>query len=586
MIVELVGTAADVTEEVEREHLLQQARATAEAASAQLLESNTFLVEATARANEMAAEAEMASRAKSEFLANMSHEIRTPLTAILGYTEILRTDLTGTALESRGLSSVNTICRAGEHLLVVINDILDLSKIEAGRMRIEQVDVDLRQLLLDVDRMMQERARAKGIDLRTLLVTPIPSHISSDATRLRQILTNLVGNAVKFTESGHVTVRVHALDATTDRAATLRIEIEDSGAGMSPAQTTQLFQPFSQADTSVTRRYGGTGLGLTICRRLAGLMHGTVTLERSVPGHGSCFSLELPLMPVDAMPYVETLTLEPTEATAQATHPAGGALAGTHVLLAEDSDDNRRLIVYHLTRAGATVDIATNGELAFAMLQTAASRHCRYDLLLTDMQMPIMDGYSLARSLRADGSTIPIVALTAHAMAEDRAKCLEAGCNDYAAKPIDPPRLIATCATWSAAPMPAPQVSGRTTPIIAMRGTPSHGSAIIVSELAGDPGMIPLVRLFLDSLAVQIATIDALREPHQRTELAGIAHQLKGSAGGYGFMRISELARDVERCAASSESQSECEGAIDALLSLCRAAVRGGAQLSEQGRVA
>ncbi len=579
--IRLAGSIQDIQIQKEAECALRQARAEAEQASQQLLETNLVLETATMRANDMAAQAEMASHAKSEFLANMSHEIRTPLTAILGYADILREELLDSETGAHAVGSIDTIQRAGQHLLVVINDILDLSKIEAGALQIETVEMALPQLLFDLDSMMQSRANAKQIKLRTSLGTPIPDRVQSDPTRLRQILMNLVGNAVKFTDEGSVDVRV-LVKTTDDRAASmLRIEVEDTGPGMTPKQARKLFQPFTQADASVTRKHGGTGLGLTICRRLAGLMNGTVHLDRTAPGQGSRFVVELPLVAAPDTPLVDNLDVfvrrAPVGATRIAT-PAAGRLQG-RILLAEDGEDNRRLIVYHLTKAGAEVDVAVNGRVALELLEASRLDGRPYDLLVTDMQMPVMDGYTLARTLRKRGSVMPIIALTAHAMAEDRDKCLDAGCNDYATKPIDRVRLITTCAAWMPAidaDAPAPAAAPLAASVV-RKGMPIARDVddVLISDLADDPDMLPLVHEFLRLLPDRMALFDSHREPEQRSALASAAHQLKGAAGGYGYMSLSELARTVERFASAGGSQAECDKAINALLSRCRAALRG-----------
>ena len=384
------------------------------------------------------ARAEAASRSKSEFLANMSHEIRTPLTAILGFADLLRDE----ASAGQRLEIVDTIKSAGAHLLTVINDILDLSKIEADRMTVERVETPLGTILHEVDSLLRSRAIGKGLGLDTILATPVPARIMSDPTRLRQILMNLVGNAVKFTEAGHVSVVTSLRDR--DGRPWLRIDVEDSGPGMSPEQAGCLFTAFGQADTTVTRKHGGTGLGLTICRRLAGLMGGAVSLARTAPGKGSTFRVDLPLELAVGSPMITRLDAVEHRAK-EAT--AATALHG-RILLAEDGADNQRLISYHLKKAGASVEVAEDGLVALRRIEQAEAAGTPYDLLLTDMQMPEMDGYTLARTLRARGSTLAIVALTAHAMAEDEAKCHEAGCDDYAVKPIDRARLLATCAAW------------------------------------------------------------------------------------------------------------------------------------------
>ena len=380
--------------------------------------------------------AEAATRTKSEFLANMSHEIRTPLTAILGYADLLREEGETDTAPPRRLETIDTIRTAGQHLLTVINDILDLSKIEAGKMTVETIDTPVVQILHEVQSLIGPRAGGKGVGLSTRFETSVPDRIQCDPTRLRQILMNLVGNAAKFTEAGSITIAVRV---ERDR---LIIDVEDTGPGMSHEQAAALFAPFSQADATVTRKHGGTGLGLVICRRLGELLGGSVSLVRTGLGAGSCFRVELPAVLSPGARLVSGFDVFQAERAAPASPEI--RLAG-NILLAEDGVDNQRLIAFHLRRAGASVEIADNGRHALEKLTAPGAR---FDLLLTDMQMPEIDGYTLARALRRQGSRIPIVALTAHAMAEDRQKCIDAGCDDYASKPIEKATLLATCAKW------------------------------------------------------------------------------------------------------------------------------------------
>jgi PAS domain S-box-containing protein len=393
---------------------------------------------------EAQARAEMASQTKSEFLANMSHEIRTPLTAIMGFADLLREDGNITAAPEQRLQTIDTIRNAGTHLLTVINDILDLSKIEADKMTVERIETPLVSVLREVESLMTPRAQGKGVAIETQLRTPVPDRIMSDPTRLRQILMNLAGNAVKFTEAGRITIAAAIADRA--EAAWLTIDIEDTGPGMTPEQADCLFQAFGQADQTVTRKYGGTGLGLTICRRLARLMGGDVLLARTEPGKGSCFRVELPMeAAADSKPIhrIDEVGVVATSAAA----PVPVKLAG-RILLAEDGIDNQRLIGFHLRKAGATVEVAGNGRVAMEMIEQSIAAGTPFDLLLSDMQMPEMDGYSLARTLRERGWKVPIIALTAHAMADDRAKCVAAGCDDYVSKPIDKTLLLSTCSNW------------------------------------------------------------------------------------------------------------------------------------------
>ncbi|MCX5688890.1 MAG: PAS domain-containing protein [Planctomycetota bacterium] len=420
--------------------------------------------------------AEAASKSKSEFLANMSHEIRTPLTAILGYADVLGDtdqhagDFTSETAALQRRETIATIRRAGEHLLTVVNDILDLSKIEAGRMTVEKIDTNLCELLQSVEHLMRPRAQDKGVSLEVKFDTAMPRQALTDPTRLRQILMNLIGNAIKFTEEGKVAIRISSQVRRDDLA--IDFTIEDTGTGMTHEQSNRIFAAFSQADNTVTRRHGGTGLGLVICQRLARLMGGDVRLVRSVPGLGSTFMAHFLMGISHGAPMIDSLASELNDAAASCP-PSNEQITG-RILLAEDGIDNQRLIGYVLRRAGAHVDMADNGKIALEMIDAAEHQGRPYQLLLSDMQMPVMDGYSLARMLRQIGSTIPIVALTAHAMAEDRERCTQAGCNDYATKPIDRTKLLAVAAAWigkeghtqpaaKITPKPVPNAAGRTT---------------------------------------------------------------------------------------------------------------------------
>lgn len=398
------------------------------------------------RTNEAMLRAEMANHAKSEFLANMSHEIRTPMTAILGFADLLSEDGNVHIAAEYRAETVNTIKRASTHLMTIINDILDLSKIEAGKMTVESIDTSVIRVLHEVTSLMRPRAIGKGLKLETKLQSPIPEKVIGDPTRLRQVLLNLVGNAINFTDTGRVSIAAR-VKYEQDRALIL-FEVEDTGPGISPEQVEGLFTPFSQADTTVTRKYGGTGLGLTICHRLAEIMGGNVAMVRTAPGMGACFRLTLPLQPVAGAAMVNELDL--VKASSSTEPKMLSVKLNGKILLAEDGLDNQRLIAFHLRKAGAVVDIADNGLIALTMIDQAIIDQSPYQLLLTDMQMPEMDGYMLARTLRNRNSDLPVVALTAHAMAEDRDKCLKAGCNDYTSKPIEKATLLEVCQRWMA----------------------------------------------------------------------------------------------------------------------------------------
>ena len=387
---------------------------------------------------------ETSNRAKNEFLANMSHEIRTPLTAILGFADILGDDETVHQTPERRKQIVDTIKNAGAHLLAVINDILDLSKIEADKLTVEKVDTPLVDILGEVERLMHHTAASKGLVLSMAFSSPLPERILCDPTRLRQILMNLVGNAIKFTEEGTIRVTVGVEDQ--DRQSRLTIDIADTGPGMTPEQVLGLFKAFGQVDSTVTRRHGGTGLGLVISRRLAKMLGGDVTLLYSELGKGSSFRLVLPYEQVEGSTTITSLT--PMQAKDEPKPIALVLKLSGRVLLAEDGLDNQRLIAFIMRKAGATIETADNGRIALDMLDQAEAAGTPFDMLLTDMQMPEMDGYSLASLLRERGSKIPIIALTAHTMSDDRKKCIDAGCDDYVTKPINKEYLIAKCAEW------------------------------------------------------------------------------------------------------------------------------------------
>ena len=358
--------------------------------------------------------AEAATHAKSEFLANMSHEIRTPMTAILGFTEVLM----GSALNQVQLDAATTIERNGEYLIGIINDILDLSKIEAGKLEIEHIQCSPCQILSDVVSLMSVRANAKSLPLEIEYDGLIPQSIQSDPTRLRQILINLTGNAIKFTETGKVRLVARLLDAEHDEPK-MQFEVVDSGIGMTDQQIANIFKPFMQADTSTTRKFGGTGLGLTISERLAKKLGGDIVVKSTL-GEGSTFTVRVATGSLDGVRLLES----PTEAQLRTDPDKKPAAPETkldcRLLLAEDGLDNQRLIVFLLKKAGAEVAVAENGQIAYDLALTARDEGTPFDVILMDMQMPVMDGYDATGSLREAGYTGPIIALTAHAMSSAR----------------------------------------------------------------------------------------------------------------------------------------------------------------------
>jgi signal transduction histidine kinase/HPt (histidine-containing phosphotransfer) domain-containing protein len=504
---------------------------------------------AEAAAYEAQAAAEEANLAKRTFLANMSHEIRTPMAAILGYADMLLDPELGAAAR---LEHVQTIRVNAEHLLNVLNDILDLSKVEAGKLELEFAGVRPQQILAEAITLMRPRAIEKGLDLKLRYVGAVPQRIQTDSTRLRQILLNLLGNAIKFTEKGGVEIVV-TLQEGPEGESLLSFEVIDSGIGMSESQISRLFQPFEQADSSTTRRFGGTGLGLSIVKRLAQMLGGDVKAT-SRPGHGSQFHLTIRtgslegVGPLDQAP--ESVSAFPAPA-----EPAVVQLRG-RVLLAEDGIHNQKVISYYLRAVGLEVITADNGRIACEIAIKALSDAQRFDLILMDMQMPELDGYSATSRLRDAGYAGPIIALTAHAMSRDRDKCLQCGCTDYLTKPIDKSVLIATATRY----LQSPSQPGA-----------DHSNSI---HLAGDAGDDAEVRQFLPAfiadLPVQVSQLLALLQNQDIAAVRDLAHQIKGTAGMYGFMQLTDAARQLEQTLDSTAATEAIAAGLHSLVELIR----------------
>jgi signal transduction histidine kinase/CheY-like chemotaxis protein len=389
--------------------------------------------------------ADAANRAKSEFLANMSHEIRTPMTAILGFTDRLLEDDDLAGAPHERTKTIRTIQRNGEHLLSLINDILDLSQIEAGRLAVESVECSPSELLSEVHSLLRARAEDHKISLKVEIDGKVPASVRSDPLRLRQILVNLVSNAIKFTEKGGV--RLVARFQNTG-GATLEFEVIDTGLGMTRDQVSRLFQPFTQGDSSTSRRFGGTGLGLTISLRLAEMLGGGIEVVQTAPAKGTTMRVRVACALIPGVAMIDGSTWRLAPATESGNAPAGqqtednSRLDGARMLVAEDGPDNQVLIRHILQKAGAHVVVVDNGRAAVNQAMEVESQPGRFDVILMDMQMPIMDGYEATTALRTRGYRGPIIALTAHAMDGERQRCIDAGCDDYATKPIDRVRLI------------------------------------------------------------------------------------------------------------------------------------------------
>lgn len=532
------------------------------AAKTAQIEANKAVVEAKVieqttelRANAVALveakeHAEAASLAKSAFLANMSHEIRTPMTAIMGYSEAL---LDPQQTLSDRHDALMVIRRSSRHLLDLIDDILDISKIEAEKMTVEKLETNVVQIVSEVASLLRPAILAKGLQFRIEFGDLVPKHIVSDPIRLKQILVNLIGNALKFTSHGQIVMRV---SSRTERGDCLvDFEIRDTGIGMTADQLKLLFEPFTQADVSTTRKFGGSGLGLTISKRLAILLGGDLKV-RSVFGQGSSFVATVHGGPDSQINYLHGLTEQSVtvQAASEKTEPQI-ELRG-RILLAEDGPDNQRLISLHLRRAGADVVVANNGRIAVHL-----ARMQSFDLILMDMQMPEMDGYSATSRLRATGFTHPIIALTAHAMPEDREKCLAAGCSDYLTKPIEKVKLLATIAQY----LPPHAEKNGASPSGALLTTDADNTRVIRSTFSDDPDMELAIFEFVDSLPDRMTTAVKFLQEQNYAELHRLVHQLKGAGGGYGFPQISEIADRVERQIADAAPSAEI---MDGILKL------------------
>ncbi|MEX2207791.1 MAG: ATP-binding protein [Myxococcota bacterium] len=391
------------------------------------------LEEANSALREAMLHAEQTTRVKSEFLANVSHEIRTPMTAILGFTEELLDQALSVSAPRETFDALQTIQRNGDYLLTLLNDILDLSKIESGRLELERVAYSPIAIVRDVARLMRVRAEAKGVPFQVAFATALPVRIEGDPTRVRQVLINLVGNGLKFTEVGSVCLRASLHEAAG--SSRIVFEVTDTGIGISSAERSRLFRPFRQADGSTTRRYGGTGLGLTISKHLCELMDGSIEFE-SEPGRGTTVRVSLPTGSLEGIERTQ-----PADDAADTPRSGVVRVAAPHlsgrVLLVEDGADNQRLIRLLLAKLGLEIVICENGQQGVERALEAREAGNAFDLILMDMQMPIMDGYTATRILRRRGYTGSIIALTAHAMHAERGRCLAAGCDDFATKPVD-----------------------------------------------------------------------------------------------------------------------------------------------------
>lgn len=482
--------------------------------------------------------AEAATRAKSDFLANISHEIRTPLASIMGYSELLSDPYHE---KETAVECASKIARHVDQLTTLIDEILDISKIEAGKFEVDRIKFALLPVLAETFIPLQALAREKGLSFNITFNDYIPEFITSCPMRLRQILSNIIGNALKFTDKGHLDIDI---DLVKNPTTLLRFTISDTGCGLSPDQQERIFQSFTQADASVTRKYGGTGLGLVLARRFAQALGGEVVLTNSSFGQGSVFTISIDPGPLDDVSLLKGLSKFDLDSRHAETHlPWTGVnrrLSDMHILLVDDGEDNQMLMAHFLKESGAVVDIAHNGDEAIEKIKAH-----NYDLVFMDIQMPILDGYEATRRIKAAGYETPIIALTAHAMRGERERCLEAGCVAYISKPVKANALIDIAAEFG------------------KKERSKINKKSFRSLLDNDPAVGPLILQFVQNLSERTNDLYQAIERGDEKELCVLAHQMSGAAGSYGFPEIGEIAARLEAKAKKSADSKQLKQLVD-----------------------